>query len=406
MKTVIDSPLGSEQQVQDMMAAFARGGCTDRELVAALMVICKDHADAAWQALALVDRAHRTQVVSDALFREIKSGLNEIVFSATGAFKATPAPTRRSRHSSARQVTRRLERAPANDPEFKSSASSSHDRYVIVEPLDGGAATTTYKALDRQRNQLPDAERYVVLRCLNQPYQRNAHAVAALQNEFAQLRAIAHRAIPKAYELTQALGGAALALQWQAGERLSTLLERLGPRPLPTDIAATLVCEVGLALAHAHKHGVVHGHIHPANIVLTERGQVSVRDFARADELILQTDLTGEFAVAKFADDFKDYYSPQRLGHTAVGASDDLYSLGRLAQRLLFGDTDATSVHHHWLIARQRRMAMRDALRTDPHERGHDVAAWLWRFGIDDAKRALPPPRAIEQATRRRWRWS
>ena len=94
----------------------------------------------------------------------------------------------------------------------------------------------------------------------------------------------------------------------------------------------SIIGQAALALGAAHKAGVVHRDVKPANILVTPEGVVKLTDFgiARAVDGSGNTQ-TGEVLGTPH------YLSPeQALGEPATGAS-DLYALGVVAHEMLAG---------------------------------------------------------------------
>ncbi|MFG6462105.1 tetratricopeptide repeat protein [Roseateles sp. DXS20W] len=96
------------------------------------------------------------------------------------------------------------------------------------------------------------------------------------------------------------------------------------------DLATRLALfdQVGDAVAHAHARLVVHCDIKPSNVLVDADGQVRLLDFGIArltqgDSPDMQPALTPAYA------------SPEQLAGATPGTASDIYSLGRLLQRLL-----------------------------------------------------------------------
>src|SRR5215204_5719440 len=117
-----------------------------------------------------------------------------------------------------------------------------------------------------------------------------------------------------------------------------TLAERLRwERSLAWREAATIATQVALALAKAHRCGVVHRDIKPHNVFLTEEpltaaGSVKVGDFgiARGAAASTLTETSMILGTAR-------YLSPEQAKGEPAGPESDLYSLGITLYQMLCG---------------------------------------------------------------------
>ena len=114
------------------------------------------------------------------------------------------------------------------------------------------------------------------------------------------------------------------------GETLDKISDRLGP--MPAERAAYLIDKVLSALEHAHRAGVVHRDMKPANVMVTEIGSVKIMDFgiARvrgAEHMTMDGYMMGTPA----------YMPPEQVLGQEVDGRADLYSVGVVFYRLLTG---------------------------------------------------------------------
>jgi serine/threonine protein kinase len=102
--------------------------------------------------------------------------------------------------------------------------------------------------------------------------------------------------------------------------------------PLPIDMVRTLLLQVGRALDHAHRRGVVHRDVKPANILIDSEGTAVVTDFGIARSMALPgLTVTGASVGTPY------YMSPEQCLHTEVMGQADQYSLGVVAYEMLCG---------------------------------------------------------------------
>ena len=99
--------------------------------------------------------------------------------------------------------------------------------------------------------------------------------------------------------------------------------------------AADIASDVAAALGFAHRNGVVHRDVKPANILVSSTGAVKVADFgiARAMNAATEQDLTQAGAVMGTA----TYFSPEQAQGGNPDPRSDLYSLGIVMYEMVAG---------------------------------------------------------------------
>ena len=129
-------------------------------------------------------------------------------------------------------------------------------------------------------------------------------------------------------------------MKFVEGRSLEHVIRSAGP--LPTRTVRGLMWMVGNALAYAHRRGVVHRDVKPANILIDDDGNAIVTDFGIA-KLVLRENTSiprasrgGETQTGVIVGT-PTYMSPEQCLARPVSAASDQYSLGLVAYELLTG---------------------------------------------------------------------
>lgn len=122
-----------------------------------------------------------------------------------------------------------------------------------------------------------------------------------------------------------------IVMEYLSGGSLEDRIRREGAQP-PAQALAWLE-QAATALDAAHRHGIVHRDVKPANLLLTDRGEVRVADFGIAsaagfDSLTLTGTVLGTAG----------YLSPEQAAGERATPASDLYALAVVAYELLSGE--------------------------------------------------------------------
>jgi eukaryotic-like serine/threonine-protein kinase len=118
-----------------------------------------------------------------------------------------------------------------------------------------------------------------------------------------------------------------LVMEYIKGQSLEKLLEK---GSIPHTKACAWVAEVATALAVAHRKGVIHGDVKPANILIAEDDRLKLTDFGMArlaSRDSKDTPLLGSPA----------YWCPEQIVGKPQDARSDIFSLGVVLYELVTG---------------------------------------------------------------------
>ena len=146
--------------------------------------------------------------------------------------------------------------------------------YELIEQLGQGGMGVVYRA--RQRS----LQREVALKLLSAGPWASPEFIARFQREAQSAARLQHPNIVPIYEIGQHAELNFFSMALIRGQSLAQRLDAHGP--LPPREAAALVRTVAEALDYAHRLGILHLDLKPANVLLDEHGEPQVADFALA----------------------------------------------------------------------------------------------------------------------------
>ncbi|HXT23483.1 MAG TPA: serine/threonine-protein kinase [Candidatus Eisenbacteria bacterium] len=118
-----------------------------------------------------------------------------------------------------------------------------------------------------------------------------------------------------------------LVMEFIDGGPLDRILEK-GTLPLPR--ACAWIAQAAEALDIAHKRGVIHGDVKPANILITADGKVKITDFGMAR--VAKREARDSALLGTPA-----YWCPEQIMGRPQDARSDIFSLGVVLYELLTG---------------------------------------------------------------------
>jgi len=284
-------------------------------------------------------------------------------------------------------------------------------RYQILNELGRGAHGVVYKALD------PAIGRTIAIKAIPIGETNTAdldRVRAGILREARLAGTLSHPNIVAVYDVVDAIDEAFIVMEFVDGKSL----EKAITDGLSRAAFLSVLKQVAQALDYAHRKGIVHRDVKPANIVLTDH---------RAGETGELLAKMADFGVAKISSHEKtqplggksspvgtpNYMSPEQVaGETLTGASDQ-FSLAVIAYEVLTGQKAFTADSLEALLYKIRNepeqpvdklnsslsptvgKVMHRALAKNPDQRFHSCAefAGALEFALGDS-----PPVIIEAA--------
>jgi serine/threonine-protein kinase len=198
-------------------------------------------------------------------------------------------------------------------------------RYELSHLVARGGMAEVYRAHDRL------LDRPVALKVLFPELSVDRAFVERFRREAQAAANLSHPNIVPVFDWGEDGGTYFIVMEFIDGRALSSILRTAGP--MHPDRAAEIGADVAIALAYAHRHGVIHRDVKPGNVLITEDGIVKVTDFGIARAINTEESLTQTGAVMGTA----TYFSPEQAEGMGVDARSDIYSLGVVLFEMVTG---------------------------------------------------------------------
>jgi predicted Ser/Thr protein kinase len=195
---------------------------------------------------------------------------------------------------------------------------ASIGKYQIVDRIGSGGFGTVFKAWD------PVIKRPVAIKTcsLGKDFQARFLKEAELAGR------LQHPNITTVYEFGMEGETPFIVQEFLSGEDLSQIIARREP----LDVLARIKILLGIAvgLEYAHRSGVMHRDVKPANVRILENRSVKIMDFGVAKVIGAPSVLTGTGVALGSS----SYMSPEQVCGDSVDLRTDIFSFGVLAYEL------------------------------------------------------------------------
>ncbi len=197
-------------------------------------------------------------------------------------------------------------------------------RYRLVSPIARGGMATVWVADD------PVLSRRVAVKILREDLAADEGTRARFRHEAVAAARLSHPNIVSTYDTGDDDGIAYIVMELIDGPTLRHLIDEHGGLPVADVIR--IGKQVADALDAAHRAGLVHRDVKPANVLVPPAGPVKVTDFGIA-KAAGAADLTRTGTVMGTA----RYLSPEQVNGRPTDPRTDVYALGLLIYEALCG---------------------------------------------------------------------
>jgi WD40 repeat protein/serine/threonine protein kinase len=176
----------------------------------------------------------------------------------------------------------------------------------------------------------PSLDRTVAIKVILPQYANQESFVRRFEYEAQLIARLEHPFIVPLYDYWRDPSGAYLVMRYMRGGSLLDLVEK---RPLSLATASRMLDQLAAALTTAHRGGIIHRDMKPANVLLDDEDEPNA--------------YLADFGIAKrlheYADDDEDrfgspaYVAPEQVSGSMLSAQTDIYSLGIILYEMLTG---------------------------------------------------------------------
>ncbi|WP_454742103.1 protein kinase domain-containing protein [Cupriavidus necator] len=324
--------------LKDLIRKFQNGGLSDDEFVASFETALAQDPTTPSQAARVIIEENTRFPFPPAVYAEVMRRIER-----RGATQYD-APTEATRLAGGPQTGSLYATSPEpgtlpQAAHTKGVGDTLNGRFVLEECLGVGGMGTVYKALDLRKLEASDRKPYIAIKVLNLQFSGHPKSLMALQREARKAQTLAHRNIVTVYDFDRDGPVVFLTMEYLSGTSLNHVLKAPGFTGMPMARAMTIINGMGNALAYAHERGFVHCDFKPANVFLTDNGEVKVIDFGIARGFLPPADESDRtvFDAGSLGGLTPAYASPEMFEHREPDPRDDIYALACVTYELMTG---------------------------------------------------------------------
>jgi non-specific serine/threonine protein kinase len=211
--------------------------------------------------------------------------------------------------------------------------------YEIVRKIGAGGMGVVFEALDTQLG------RRVALKFLPPAMAQDSNLLGRFQREARAASALNHPNICTIHAIEEHERRHFIVMELLEGVSLA---QKMGRQPMEMDKLLPLAIQMADALESAHAKGIVHRDVKPANLFLTDRGQLKILDFGLA-KITMEEAGSGNAADAQTVAASAGltspgsvmgtiaYMSPEQARGQLVDGRTDIFSVGTVLYQLATG---------------------------------------------------------------------
>jgi serine/threonine protein kinase len=195
-------------------------------------------------------------------------------------------------------------------------------KYEILDVLGKGAMGKVFRARDSRLGRL------VALKTMLEGIDRDEELLQRFNIEAQAAAQLNHENIITIYDLGEEEEICYIAMEYLEGDDLKSMLNQ---KELTLQEKLNIILQISTGLEYAHKNGVVHRDVKPANVMILKNGKVKLMDFGIAHMASSEMTRTGMVIGTP------DYMSPEQVMGKKVDNRSDIFSVGIIFYEMLIG---------------------------------------------------------------------
>jgi hypothetical protein len=199
-------------------------------------------------------------------------------------------------------------------------------KYEVLDVLGRGGMGVVYRARDARLG------RTVAVKMLTEGFAGAPDMLRRFYEEANRHAALQHNNIVIVFDAGDQDGEPYIVMEFVEGTGLDKILKE--EQRLRPEVALSVVEQVCLALAYAHRKGVIHRDVKPANVIVQKNGTAKLLDFGIArDEIRVDQTITNTGTLVGTP----PYMAPERFRGVPIDGRSDIFSAGVLLYQLITG---------------------------------------------------------------------
>mgnify|MGYP006201525829 FL=1 len=275
------------------------------------------------------------------------------------------------------------------------------NRYLLDAKIGSGGMSDVFRATDTFLQQANVENCMVAIKVLQQQFVHQSEALQLLLQEAHKTQQLSHPNIVRVFDVDSDQQHYFIVMEYLDGESLDQVIKRYKPKGLPLKSALNLLSQIATALHYAHKTGIVHADLKPANIMVDRSGIVKVLDFGVAQSLQQNQDIYAAIQPSEntpLSGYTPAYASIELLKGHSPSIADDTFSFACLCYELL------TSKHPFDRMPADKALAEHKVAMKPSHLNLLQWQALKKALQFDATLRQITPLQLVQQFNRQLWR--